>query len=503
MGAYEQVQSHIAEVNDILNAVNLLTWDSRVCMPASGASARANQLATLTGEAHRRLLDEPFVELVRAAREELGAHMTDLQRRTLDAIDEAIAYHSAVPPALVTELALLKGRANQAWLSAREADDFESYAPVLEELVQLKRQLARLTGDGRPLYDALLHEYEPGMTSERLLSLFAEIKGPILDVISNAAAESEVRTDFLSRSFDIQAQKEFALEVATKFGYRLENGRADTAPHPFEISLTPADVRITTRYDRNNLPMSLFAMWHEAGHGMYEQGAATEHIRTAMSTDLIGLYAVAGTSYSMHEAQSRLWENFVSRSATFWDNHFPELQAKFPEQLHDVSAAEFYRAVNKVQASPIRIQADEVSYHLHIMLRAELEIALLEDELTVTDLPGAWREKTRDYLGLELDGDRLGVLQDIHWAAGLFGSFPTYTLGTLMAAQLFEAAVEQKPEIRSALEHVDYVPLFDWLSENIYQHARMYSSEELLLRTSGRPLEAAPFLRYLAAKHSS
>ncbi len=502
MGAYEQVQSHISEVNDILNAVNLLTWDSRVCMPASGAGPRANQLATLTAEAHRRLLDARFVDLVQAARSELGTGITDLQRRTLDTVDEAIAYHSAVPPALVTELALLKGRANQAWLDAKEADDFNSYAPVLEELINLKKQLARLTGDGRPLYDALLREYEPGMTSERLLGLFAEIRGPLQDIISNSAANPAPRTDFLRRSFDVAAQKEFALEIAARFGYRLENGRADSAPHPFEISFTPADVRITTRYDQNNLPMSLFAMWHEAGHGMYEQGAAAEHVRTAMSTDLIGLYAVAGTSYSMHEAQSRLWENFVGRSATFWDNHFPQLQAKFPEQLQDVSAEEFYRAVNYVQPSPVRIQADEVSYHLHIMLRTELEIALLKDELAVADLPDAWREKTRDYLGLELTGDRLGVLQDIHWAAGLFGSFPTYTLGTLMAAQLFEAAVEQNPAINTALNQAEYSPLFDWLSQNIYQHARLYSSDELLVRTTGRSLESAPFLRYLAAKHS-
>lgn len=500
MTAFDKINTHMAEVNDLLTAVNLLTWDARVCMPAAGAAARANQLATLTAEAHRRLLDPRLADLIADAREQPN-ELTDLQQRTLTAIEEATAYHSAVPGALITKLALLKGRANQAWLDARSADDFQLFAPVLEELVNLKQELARLTSAGRPLYDALLHEYEPGMTTERLLDLFTEIRSPLQSVISRSSEKPAVRRDFLSRKYDLADQRKFALEIAQKFGYDLERGRADSAPHPFEISHTPADVRITTRYDEHWLPTALFAMWHEAGHGMYEQGAAPEHVRTALSTDLIGLYAVAGTSYSMHEAQSRLWENIVGRSAAFWNNHFPELQEQFPEQLADVTAEEFHAAVNHVQPSPIRIQSDEVSYHLHIMLRTELEIALLNGELSVADLPGEWREKSSQYLGLKISSDRQGVLQDIHWAAGLFGSFPTYTLGTLMATQLFDAATEQNPAINKGLEHGDYHPLFNWLRDNIYRHARAYSPEELLIRNTGRPLESGPFIGYLGSRH--
>lgn len=503
MRAYEEIVEHIAGVNDLLNAVNLLTWDARVCMPAAGAAGRARQLATLTAEAHRRLLDPRLGDLLQGARDELGGNITDLQDRTLRAVGEAVDYHSRVPAPLLLRLSLLKGQAEHAWLDARARDDFPAFAPVLEELVELKRELADLTGPGLPRYDALLREYEPGMTAERLLSLFAEIRGPIIALLRAAAEGPAPRSDFLRRRFDTGRQREFALRMAERFGYDSARGRADTAPHPFEISFTPADVRITTRYDENFLPTALFAMWHEAGHGMYEQGADESHVRGAMTTDLIGLYAVAGTSYSMHEAQSRLWENLVGRSEAFWRNHFAELQEFFPEQLHDVTAGEFHRAVNHVQPSLIRIEADEVSYHLHIMLRAELEIALLEGDLTVRDLPAAWREKVREYLGLEVPDDRLGPLQDIHWSAGLFGSFPTYTLGTMMAAQLYETALEQEPGIATELDRASYGPLHGWLRGNVYRHARVYSSEELLVRTTGRPLEAGPFLRYLEGKHGA
>ena len=292
----------------------------------------------------------------------------------------------------------------------------------------------------------------------------------------------------------------FGLEVARAFGYDLERGRLDVSLHPFEISFTRNDVRITTRYQSDFLTMSLFGTLHETGHALYEQGVAPELTRSALTSDLPGLYAVGGTSFGTHESQSRLWENLVGRSFSFWAHWYPRLQEIFPAQLEDVNLETFYRSVNRVAPSLIRVEADEITYNLHIMLRASLEAALIDGSLQVSELPEAWNAKMLEYLGLTPPDDARGVLQDIHWSAGYFGSFPTYTIGNVMAAQFYQAAQKQISDLELTLERGDYAPLRGWLTKHIYQHGRRFSPHELLTRATNQGLNATAYLEYLEEK---
>ena len=276
----------------------------------------------------------------------------------------------------------------------------------------------------------------------------------------------------------------------------------DIAPHPFEISFTRNDVRITTRYDANYLPMSLFAALHEAGHGLYEQNIATELTRSALTADFLGQYAVGGTSYGAHEFSSRMWENQIGRSREFWQLHFNRLKEIFPQQMGAADAELFYRAVNRVRPSLIRVEADEVTYNLHIMLRTEIEMALLEGDIAVDDLPEIWDAKMEEYLGLTPPDDRRGVLQDVHWSFGGFGNFPCYTIGNIMSAQVLASAHAHLPDLAATLARGDYRTLLNWLSDNIYRHGRAYSTDELLTRISGEGLNTAPLLQYLEKKYS-
>lgn len=500
---YERVTTAVAAINDVLNAVNVLTWDSRVQMPAAGAPARAEQLATLTAIAQERLLDARLADDVAAARAELGADAPVVARRTLQAVGEAIEYHRRLPVDLTSRVARAKGTAQQAWVQARRDDDFAGFAPHLEQMLALKREVAARTAPDAPAYDALLVEYEPGMRSRDLVVLFDRLKATLVPLVAAIREAPAPRTDHLRRSFDLERQRAFALGVAGEFGYDVARGRLDAAPHPFEISFSTGDVRITTRYDEHWLPRSLFAAWHEAGHGIYEQWADPIHSRGALSTDLVGLYAVSGTSYGTHESQSRLWENLVGRSRSFWDAHYGALVEAFPDQLSDVDVETFYRSINAVTPSMIRVEADELTYHLHVMLRFELETALLTGDLSVRDLPGAWNDAMEAYLGVRPRDDREGVLQDIHWSAGLVGAFPTYTIGTVMASQFYAAALRDDPGIERELADGTYRRLHGWLREHVYQHARLYRADELLERATGRGLEPAPYLDYVTEKYTA
>ncbi len=413
---------------------------------------------------------------------------------------EAYDIARRVPQELMGEIAALKAPAQQVWAEAKAASDFASFAPYLEQMLALTRRMADAIGYTEHPYDALLLRYEPGMTASRLKALFEELKGGLLPLLRQAAGRSEqVRADFLERDYPEAAQKAFALEIAQAFGYDVNRGRLDIAPHPFEISFTREDVRITTRYNRRFPPMALFGTFHETGHGLYEQGVDPALTRGVLTTDLLDLYAVGGTSYGAHESQSRLWENLVGRSRRFWQHHFPRFQAFFPEQTKDVTAEEFYRAVNRVRPSLIRVEADEVTYNFHIMLRVEIEMALLDGTLEVRDLPEAWNARMQEYLGLTPPDDGRGVLQDVHWSTGLFGSFPTYTVGNVMSAQ-FMAAARREPGLDDALGKGNYQPLLAWLTENVYRHGRAFSPEELLVRSTGGGLSVAPYLAYLREK---
>jgi carboxypeptidase Taq len=501
MTAYQEFADVVAGVNDILNAMNVLNWDARTQMPSGGNESRGHQLATLSGLAQEQLVSDRLLRLLeRAEREAFDLPEDSIERRSLQSVREASELFRRTPERLTRDLAQLRSEAQQRWAEARASSDFSIFAPALERMVVLQRELAEVIGYAEHPYDALVGLYEPGMTHSRLQTLFTELRAGILPLLERIQTAPAPRADFLHLDYPIELQRSFALEVAQAFGYDLARGRLDVSLHPFEISFTRHDVRITTRYRANFLPSCLFGVLHETGHALYEQGVAPELTRTALTSDLPGLYAVGGASFGAHESQSRLWENLIGRSLAFWALWYPRLQATFPDQLQDVDLETFHRAVNRVAPSPIRVEADEVTYNLHIMLRASLEAELIEGSLVVKDLPEAWNARMHQDLGLRPPDDARGVLQDIHWSSGYFGSFPTYTIGNVMASQFLQAAHAQIPGLENALGQGEYAPLLGWLTENIYRHGRRFTPSKLLEHTTGRGLDAKPYLEYLRKK---
>ncbi len=433
-------------------------------------------------------------------REVEGLPADDARRRSVEQAAHAIAFHSRIPGALQKRRAELKTVANAAWIKARAESDFSIFRPHLEQVVEVARAYADAIGyEGHP-YDALMSIYEPGETVASLTTLFAALRAGISPVLKAVTAAEQPRADFLTRTYPIEKQKAFAERMAAIVGYDFRRGRLDNTVHPFEISFTRNDVRITTRFYENFLPPSLFGALHEAGHGIYEQNVDPAYTRTPLATDLVGYYAVGGVSFGAHESQSRLYENHVGRSRVFWKLHFAELQATFPEALHDVDAETFYRAVNRARPGFIRVEADELTYDFHIMLRTEIEKQLVDGSLPVKDLPEAWNAIIKSELGLDVPNDAQGVLQDIHWSTCQIGTFCNYTIGNVMAAQLMETARRTTPAIQAGLDSGDYAPLMAWLTEHVHQHGRRFTRDELLVRSTGRALDPAPYVAYLRGK---
>ena len=504
MTAYAALTAHIAEYNDLLNILNALKWDMRTQMPPGGAATRGAQLATLTKLAKDFFASDKTARLLDAAEAEMASADADAYAaRALQQTRDAYELQQRVPAALLSRLAALGPESEATWAAAKDADDFASFQPYLEQMLAINIELAEAIGYAEHPFDALIQQFEPGMTAARLKDVFGELKAGLLPLLGRIVArDAPMPIDLWAADYDLDAQAALCHELAALIGFDFERGRLDSAPHPFEISFTRDDVRITTRYDANYLPMSLFAALHEAGHGLYEQNIAPELTRSALTTDFIGQYAVGGASYGAHEFSSRLWENQIGRSRDFWQLHFARLQARFPAQLAGADAELFYRAVNRVRPSLIRVEADEVTYNLHIMLRTEIELDLLDGAISVAELPEVWNAKMQEYLGLTPPDDRRGVLQDVHWSAGTFANFPCYSIGNIMAAQVLAAAHQRVPELASQLARGDYAGLRGWLTEAIYQHGRAYSTDELLSRVSGEGLNVAPLLDYLERKYS-
>jgi carboxypeptidase Taq len=498
--SYAAFEAEMARINDLLCVVNLLGWDARTQMPPGGIESRGKQVATLTSLARDFATGDSMRRALEDAREALAtAPADDIRRRAVEQAAAEIAVLARIPETLIAEVAELKTLAHGAWAAARQRNDFAAYAPLLGRMLGLQRQVAEAIGYEAHPYDALIGMYEPGTTLARLQEVYGALKTHLLPLIERAMAAPQPRTDFLSRAYPVDRQKAFGRAMAERFGYDFARGRLDDTVHPFEISFTREDVRITSRFRDNWLPGGLFALWHEAGHGMYEQGVDPAYTRTIFATDLINLYAVGGASFGMHESQSRLWENRVGRTRGFWTRHFDELRGYFPDQLGDISADEFWRAVNRVRPDFIRVEADELTYDLHIILRSEIEAGLMAGDIKVADLPGVWADKMAAYLHLEVPNDTLGVLQDVHWSHGYVGSFPTYTLGNIMASQLF-ATAQQAPGITAGLEAGDYRPLKGWLNDNVHRHGRSSTPAETLQRVTGRGLDTGPYIKDLTDK---
>ena len=501
---YATLLETTGRVNDFLNAGSVLSWDSRTMMPKGGAPSRAKQLSTLAVAARNLLCSDEMKRALDAADTETAGMSADsVERAVVAQVREAIDYHERIPAELLRRKTELGSNSHSVWAEARANADFSIFAPALTDMVAINREMAQAIGYEDHPYDALMYRFEPGTTTAQLRTLFAQLRAGMQPLVEAIGKREQPRSDFLYRDYPEQDQLRFASMMAEKLGYDMSRGRLDLTVHPFEISFTRNDVRITTRVNRTYMPMALFGALHEAGHALYEQNVHRDYTRTPLATDLVGLYAVGGVSFGAHESQSRLWENHVGRSAAFWENHFGTLRDHFPAQLADVSAEEFHAAVNRARPSLIRVEADELTYDFHVMLRVDLESRLVEGSLDVADLPEAWNAGMKSMLGVDVPDDAQGVLQDVHWSSGQIGTFCNYTIGNIMAAQLFDTASTDSPEIGAALERADYAPLRDWLTDRVCQHGRRYSRDELLRRATGRALDPEPYLRYLNGKYGA
>ena len=490
----QELKDRLLEIGDLRSTEALLTWDQMTFMPPGGAEARARRIATLDRLGHEKLIDE-----------DLGRLLEDLQ--PLEAslpyeADEAALIRLArrdyeraikVPTEFVSRMSAHLAETYAAWTRARPADDFAAILPFLQKTLEFSREYAGYFPDREHIADPLIDLSDYGMKASSIRKLFATLRVRLVPIVEAATTRPPADDTCLRRDYPEDAQLAFGLAVIKRFGFDFERGRQDRSPHPFTIGLSLNDVRITTRVRRDDLGEALFSTMHEAGHAMYEQDID----QTYEGTPLAG-----GTSSGVHESQSRLWENVVGRSLAFWRYFYPELQAAFPAQLGAVPLDPFYRAINKVERSLIRTEADEVTYNLHVMLRFDLELAMLEGKLAVRDLPEAWRERFRADFGLLPPDDKDGVLQDIHWYGGpIGGAFQGYTLGNIMSAQFFRAALEAHQEIPGEIERGEFGTLHGWLRENVYRHGSKFTATELIERACGTPLSIEPYLEYLQAKY--
>ncbi len=487
----QRLKQALGVVADLRHTESVAGWDSRVFMPVRGAPARADVSATLGRLAHEQFVSDDVGELL----EELRPYEENLDYDSDDASLIRVTRRDwernrRVPSDLVGEMWRAAALGVAAWDQAKAVSDYSLLAPHLERQLELRHRYVECFPPTDEKYDVLLEDYEPGMTAAQVAAIFDDVKAATLPLIE---AAPEIDDSFLSGDFDIAAQEEACRRILAVFGFDEAGWRLDETPHPFEANPGVGDIRLTTHYRGDDIH-SLFSTMHEFGHGVYEWGVDTALARTPLET---------GTSSAMHESQSRTWENLVGRSRAFWRFFYPTMRELFPQRLDGVDAQAFYRAVNRVRRTAIRIDSDEVTYNLHIILRFELERDLLDGRLAVADVPAAWNAATREYHGVDPVEDAHGVLQDMHWGAGLVGYFPTYSLGNVLSVQIWERARAELDDLDAQMEQGEFGGLREWLREHVYRHGRKFTPEELIERVTGRPIDAAPYVRYLQEKLST
>ncbi|MBK9123372.1 MAG: carboxypeptidase M32 [Chloroflexi bacterium] len=489
-----KLKSHLQQVTDLYNAAAVLYWDLEVMMPEGGASPRARQLSTLSRIAHQMATSDELGRLIEAGEREVAGADYDSDDAALLRVarfdfDEA----TRLPTEFVAEFTKLTAESHEVWAQARAESDFSRFEPYLERILEMVVRRAEYLGYTDHPYDALINSYERGMTTAEVKRIFDSHKPALIDLIAQISkVEGRVSNAPVHQHFDTDKQREFALWVVEQFGFDFKRGRQDVSVHPFCTNFSRYDVRLTTRFHDDFLNPALFGLMHETGHGLYEQGSAPE---------IDGLPLAGGTSLGVHESQSRMWENIVGRSKPFWSWAYPRLQQTFPAQLGSVSLDDFWRAVNTVERQFIRVEADEATYNLHIMLRFELECDMVSGKVAVKDLPREWNERFEAYLGVTPPNDKVGVLQDVHWSGGMIGYFPTYALGNLLSVQYFNAALKQHPNLRDEFAQGKFDTLRNWLVENIHRHGRKFTSQELTERIAGGPIDPAPYVEYLQNKY--
>ncbi len=487
-----KLKSLLAEIADLGATSALLNWDQLVNMPAGAAEDRGEQIATIEQILHAK-----------STSDEIGNLLEDLTQTTkqMDADSDyarliKVAKHNydkatKVSAEFVSEFARVSTVAQSVWEKSRAESDFSIFQPYLEQLIGLRQQYADFFKPWDHVYDPLLDDYEPGMKTADVQAIFNALRPKQVELIKAIAEKPQVEKSFLFLEYPEKAQLDFGVEVISKFGYDWNHGRQDKSVHPFTTGFGLNDVRITTRFNTKFLPTERVGTMHECGHALYELGIAKKYNRTPLG---------AGASMAVHESQSRLWENLVGRSRAFWKHFYPRLQELFPSQLGNVTAEMFYKAVNAVEPSLIRVEADEATYNLHIMLRLEMEIALMEGSLKAKDAPEAWNAKFKDYLGIVPPDNAQGVLQDVHWSFGGFGYFPTYALGNLVSAQLWERMEQDIPDVEAQVENANFAVILNWLRENVHVYGAKFEPQELVQKVTGSKITPEPFMRYLDKK---
>ncbi|MBM3136884.1 MAG: carboxypeptidase M32 [Chloroflexi bacterium] len=489
----KNLKALLAEVADLRAASAVLGWDQLVNMPEGGAEDRGEQIATLEGLIHIKSTSDEMGKLI----EGLELDIKDLDQDSDDArlwrvckrdFDKA----TKVTPEHVTEFARVSTVAQSVWEKAKPKSDFKSFQPYLEKLVELRRQYADFFKPWDHVYDPLLDDFEPGMKTVEVQEIFNQLRPKQVELIKSITAKPQVDKSFLSLDYPEKDQLAFGEMVITQFGYDWKHGRQDKSAHPFTTGFGLNDVRITTRFNTNYLPTALFGTMHECGHALFELGIDKKFNRTPLG---------GGASMAVHESQSRMWENLIGRSRPFWNQYYPKLKEMFPSQLGNVDLDTFYKGINAVEPSLIRVEADEATYNLHIMLRLEMEIALMEGSLAVKDAPEVWNEKINEYLGITPPNYEMGILQDVHWSFGGFGYFPTYALGNLVSAQIWETMAKDINDMDLQVEKGKFEGILGWLRENLHKYGAKYEPQELVEKVTGSKITPEPYIHYLENKY--
>jgi len=488
---FNQLKELLGEVNDIGKAAAILEWDQNVNMPPGGSEARGQQLATLSKTAQEKFITDEVGRLIEDLKAELADSDSD-EAAMIRVVSRDYDKARRVPPAFIAEQAVVTSRAFEAWVEARSKSDFSIFQPHLEKVVELVKKYISFFPPADHPYDTLLDNYEPGMKTADVKAIFDGLRPKQVELIKAIASVKQVKDDFLYGKYNEKKMIDFGANVVTQFGYDWNRGRQDKAPHPFETTFSVDDVRITTRFETDNPTATVFSTMHESGHAMYEQGVNPAYERTPLGS---------GTSLAVHESQSRMWENLVGRSLPFWEHFYPAFKKTFSSRLDGVSLKSFYKAINKVEPSFIRVNADEATYNLHVMLRLELEIGMVEGKIAIKDLPEIWNAKMREYLGITPPNDAKGVLQDIHWSGGSIGYFSTYALGNLVSAQLWEQINKDIPDLDDQIRKGNFSELLGWLRKNIHQHGRKYDPQVLVEMVTGSKITPEPYVRYLTKKY--
>jgi carboxypeptidase Taq len=487
---FDELKARLAEIHDLRRAQEILFWDQTVMMPRGGGPARGAQVTTLDRIAHEKFVSDEIGRLL----DDLAGYEDSLDYDS----DQASLIRTTrrdweklrrVPADLAAEITGAAAEAHDVWAKAREDDDYALFLPHLEKAVDLKRRYIECFDGFDEPYDALLDDFEPGMKTAEVRAVFDELKAELVPLIQEIGSV-DGDDAFMSGPWPVDKQHEYSLEIIRRFGFDESFARLDLTVHPFAASSGTQDIRLTTRYKEDDIT-SIFTAMHECGHGLYEHGVSPTLERTPLCH---------GVSSALHESQSRMWENIVGRSRQFWNHFYPSFQEAFPEAVGEVDQERFYRAINRVKPSYIRVDADEATYNLHIILRFELEQEILAGTIDLKDLPAEWNRRFEEYLGIPVPSDTLGVLQDVHWSSGGFGYFPTYSLGNIISVQIWEKVLSELPDLPDQFEQGEFDQLHEWLRTRLYALGRKFTPQETLERVVGGPIDAAPYIRYLKEK---